>query len=130
MPPAIGDNLWPNHGITPPAAPQKTAPSADAGATPSEAGDPASPLTPSCVTTTTSNCEPPSAAISLIRRLIDIARSRISLLSALETDEQFNSMEAMHQAEMLKHDAEDIMSLLADFRPQPAIRNSQSDDQK
>ena len=112
----------------PPAAPQTTATPKDVGVTPSEDGGPASPSTPSSVTTTTNNYDPPSGAISLIRRLIDMARWRISLLSALETNGQINSLEARHQAEMLKRDAESIMSLLADFRPPPtATRNSQLD---
>ena len=113
MPPIIGDNLWPSNGITPPAAPQKIVASADDGDTPSVDTAAESPLTASSATTTTSNSQ--TGAHTLIRQLIALVRWRCSLLSSLEINGEIDTLLARYHAEMLKSDAESIMSLMADL---------------
>lgn len=121
MPPAIGDNLlWTPNGITQPAAPQRIAQSADAGATPSQDGATASPSTPSSASTITSNSsssEPLDlmVATKLIQRLVDLSRWRCSYLSALLANGEINSLAVRHQTEMLIADAQSIQSLIADL---------------
>lgn len=120
MPPAIGDNLWPQTATTPPAAPQRTAKSADDGATPSEDGAPASPSTLFCVSTTMSSLWPNEpldllVATKLIQRLIDLSRWRCSYLSALLANGEINTLAVRQQTEMLIADAKSIQSLIADL---------------